>query len=94
MKDYKQLLRNLPANEDLLNDFVAHAANKGIPAKWHYIRQSQDLITSIIKGLIARDIFGQRAYYPIVNRNDKTIEAAIKALNKHKAAFPITNNRF
>ena len=94
MKDYKQLLRNLPANEDLLNDFVAHAANKGTPAKWHYIRQSQDLITSIIKGLIARDIFGQRAYYPIVNRNDKTIEAAIKALNKHKAAFPITNNRF
>lgn len=91
MSDYKQLLRNLPANDDLLNDFVKFAAEKGIPARWYYIHQSQDYITSIIKGLIARDIFGQSAYYPIVNRNDKTIEAALKALNKHKAAFPITN---
>jgi len=91
MSDYKQLMRNLPASEDLLNDFVKYAANKGVPARWHYIRLSQDIITSVIKGLIARDIFGQSAYYPIVNRNDKTIETALKALNKHKAAFPITN---
>ncbi|MBQ9585573.1 MAG: S41 family peptidase [Muribaculaceae bacterium] len=91
MSDYKQLLRNLPANDDLLNDFVNHAANKGIPARWYYIRQSEDVLTSVIKGLIARDVFGQSAYYPIVNRSDKTIEAALKALNKHKAAFPITN---
>ncbi|MBQ3323768.1 MAG: S41 family peptidase [Muribaculaceae bacterium] len=91
MSDYKQLMRNLPANDDLLNDFVKYAADKGVPARWYYIHQSQDILTSIIKGLIARDIFGQSAYYPIINRNDKTIETALKALNKHKAAFPITN---
>ena len=91
MSDYKELLRKLPANDDLLNDFVNHAANKGVPARWYYIRQSEDVLTSVIKGLIARDIFGQSSYYPIVNRSDKTIETALKALNKHKAAFPITN---
>ncbi len=91
MTDYKQLLRNLPANEALLTDFVTFAADKGVPARWHYIRQSQDLITTLIKGFIAQDIFGHRAFYPIINRNDKTFEAALKALNKHKAAFPITN---
>lgn len=91
MNDYKQLMRNLPANDDMLNDFVKFAAAKGVPARWYYIHQSQDIITSVLKGLIARDIFGQNAYYPIVNRIDKTIEAALKALNKHKAAFPITN---
>lgn len=91
MSDYKQLLRNLPANDEILNDFVKYAAYKGVPDRWYYIHQSQDLITSNIKGYIARDILGQGAYYPIVNRTDKTIEAALKALNKHKAAFPITN---
>ena len=91
MSDYKQLLRNLPANDEILNDFVKYAASKGVPDRWYYIHQSQDLITSNIKGYIARDILGQGAYYPIVNRTDKTIEAALKALNKHKAAFPITN---
>lgn len=91
MNDYKQLMRNLPANDMLLNDFVKYAANKGIPARWYYIHQSQDIITSQLKALIARDILGQSAYYPIINRSDITIETALKALNKHKAAFPITD---
>lgn len=91
MNDYKQLMRNLPANDVLLNDFVKYAANKGIPARWYYIHQSQDIITSQLKALIARDILGQSAYYPIINRSDITIETAVKALNKHKAAFPITD---
>ena len=92
MKDYKELLRNLPANDQIINDFVKYAANKDVPARWYYIHQSQDLITSLIKAFIARDIFGQSAFYPIYNRVDNTIEAAIKAFNKHKAAFPITEN--
>ena len=92
MKDYKELLRNIPGNDQIINDFVKYAANKGIPARWQYIHKSQDLITSLIKAFIARDILGQSAFYPILNRNDNTIEAAIKALNKHKAAFPIRND--
>lgn len=89
MKDYKELLRNLPASDQIINDFVRFAANKGVPARWQYIHQSQDLITSLIKAFISRDIFGQNAFYPIFNRIDTTIDAAIKALNKHQAAFPI-----
>ncbi len=89
MKDYKELLRNLPASDLIINDFVRFAANKNVPARWNYIRQSQELITSLIKAFIARDIFGQSAFYPIFNRIDSTIDAAIKALNKHQAAFPI-----
>ncbi len=89
IKDYKELLRNLPASDQIINDFVKFAANKGVPARWQYIHQSQDLITSLIKAFISRDIFGQNAFYPIFNRIDTTIDAAIKALNKHQAAFPI-----
>ncbi|MBP5687968.1 MAG: S41 family peptidase [Muribaculaceae bacterium] len=89
MKDYKELLRNIPGNDQIINDFVRFAANKDVPARWQYIHQSQDLITSLIKAFVARDIFGQSAFYPIYNRSDNTIDAAIKALNKHQAAFPI-----
>lgn len=89
MKDYKELLRNIPASDQIINDFVRYADAKGVPARWQYIHQSQDLITSLIKAFIARDIFGQKAFYPIFNRIDPTIAAAIKALNKHQAAFPI-----
>ncbi|MBQ4367819.1 MAG: S41 family peptidase [Muribaculaceae bacterium] len=91
MKDYKQFLRMLPSDSELLNDFVDYASHNGVTPRWYYINLSRDLIVTNIKALIARDIFGNSAFYPIFNRNDKTIAAALKALNKHKAVFPIRN---
>lgn len=91
MTDYKQFLRMEPSSDLLLNDFVAYASQNGVPARWYYINQSRDLIANNIKALVARDIFGSESFYPIINRNDKTVETAIKAFNKHKAVFPITN---
>ena len=35
--------------------------------------------------------FGSQAFYPIVNRQDNTVLAALKALNQHKAAYPISD---
>ena len=92
MKDYKQFLRMLPADGELLNDFVDYAAQNGVSPRWYYINLSRDVMLTNIKALVARDIFGNEAFYPIFNRNDKTIQAALKALNKHKAVFPIRND--
>ena len=89
MTDYKQFLRTLPSDDALLGDFVNYATSQGVPARWYYINQSRDLLLTSIKALIARDNFGNEAFYPIYNRNDVTIQTAIKALNKHKAMFPI-----
>ena len=82
VKDYKDVIRLLDDNTQLLNDFVNFAAKHDVPARWYYINH--------LKAFVARDLLGQKAFYPIYNRNDKTIEAALKALNKHKAAFPLT----
>jgi len=90
MEDYKQFLRMLPPDETLLKAFADFADSKGVAPRWYYINQSRDLILSSVKALIARDIFGNKAFYPIINRNDKVVAAALKALNKHQAAFPIT----
>ena len=89
VKDYKQLLRLLSDNDALLNDFVTYAAEHGVPARWYYIDQSRTLLLSDLKALIARDLLGQSAFYPILNRTDRTIEAALKAFSKHQATFPI-----
>ena len=90
VKDYKDVIRLLDDNSQLLNDFVNFAAKHDVPARWYYINQSRDLLLNDLKAFVARDLLGQKAFYPIYNRNDKTIEAALKALNKHKAAFPLT----
>jgi len=90
MSDYKQFLRIMPSDDALIKEFADYAAANGIAPRWYYINQSHSLLVTNLKALIARDIFGNKAFYPILNRTDKTIQAALKALNKHKAAFPIT----
>ena len=92
MTDYKQFLRMAPSDDVLLDAFVDYAATAGIAPRWYYINMSRDLILNKIKALIARDAFGSRAYYPILNRSDNTVQQAIKALNKHKAVVPITQS--
>ena len=90
MEDYMQFLRSAPSDDAMIKDFADYAAANGIAPRWYYINQSQATIVTNLKALIARDVFGNQAFYPILNRNDKTVQAALKALNKHKAAFPIT----
>lgn len=92
MSDYKQFLRMAPSDDDLINMFADFAAEGGVQPRWYYINVSRDVIVTRLKAMIARDVFGSQAYYPILNRNDKTVQQALKALNKHKAVFPITES--
>jgi len=89
-EDYTQLLRMLPSDDALLKDFVDFASRNDVTPRWYYITQSHDVLVTNIKALIARDIYGNAAFYPIINSNDKTVLAALRALNSRKAAFPIS----
>ena len=91
MSDYKQFLRTTPIDNSIIKEFADYAAAKGVVPRWYFINQSRDLILTKIKAIIAHDIFGPQAYSSIVNRNDKVVQTALKALNRHQAAFPITN---
>ena len=90
MSDYKQFLRTTPIDNDIIQEFAAFAADGGIAPRWYYINKSRDLILTKIKAIIAHDIFGPEGYSSIVNRNDNTVQTALKALNRHQASFPIT----
>ena len=86
---YEQFLATAPSDEEMLTDFANFAQRNGIIPRWYYINLSGDAIVTNLKALIARDIYGNKAFYPIINRKDKTVLAALNALNQHKAAFPI-----
>lgn len=82
-KNVEQLLKMLPSDDALLNDFVYYASHIGrITPRWYYINQSRQLIVSILKALIARDVLGTAAYYEVINQTDTTVARAIEELNK------------
>lgn len=77
-----EMLRLLPSDDTLLNDFVSYCSRVGnIPPRWYYINQSRDLIVSILKALIIRDVLGASAYYEVVNKTDTTVQKAIEVLS-------------
>ena len=90
LDDYRQLLNVLPSDEELLKEFANFAAQNGVAPRWYYINRSRRLLVTHIKAFIARDIFGNQGFYSIFNSTDKTIQEALKAMNRNKAAFPIT----
>ena len=91
MSDYKQFLRTTPIDNLMIEEFADFAAENGVAPRWYDINKSQDLMLTKIKAIIAHDIFGPEGYSSIVNRNDNIVQTALKALNRHQAAFPITD---
>ena len=92
-KNVKELLEMLPSDAVLLQSFVNYAAQKGIPARWHYINISASLIVNYLKAFIARDTLGFDAFYEIVNTRDKAVKEALKLLEEGEANIPVRYER-
>lgn len=77
-----ELIRQLPSDDELLSEFVSYCSTVGkIPPRWYYINQSRDLIVSILKSLIVRDVLGLSSYYEVINQTDSTVLKAIEILS-------------
>lgn len=87
-----EFLNKLPDNQTLLENFVDFATAKGVPARWYYIRQSENLILRQLKAITARDLLGYSQYIQLLNKEDKTIGEALDALKSGKSPLIITNS--
>lgn len=92
-KTVDELLKMLPSDATLLQSFVSYAAQKGVPARWHYINISAELIVNYLKALIARDTLGFSASYEIYNSRDKAVSEALKLLSEGQAEIPVRYER-
>lgn len=88
-KSLESMMRILPRDNTLLQNFVSYAANKGLPARWYYINQSRGLLLNQIKGVIARDLVGYEGLIKILNQEDKTVSEALRLLEQGQSPVNI-----
>lgn len=88
-KSVESMMRILPRDNTLLQNFVSYAANKGLPARWYYINQSRSLLLNQIKGVIARDLVGYEGLIKILNQEDKTVSEALRLLEQRQSPVNI-----
>lgn len=73
--------------EPLLEELFAYAEKNKVARKNKEAQQSKALISIYLKANIARNIWRNEGYYPIVNNNDKTFKKAVEILNTPKNAL-------
>lgn len=88
-KSVESMMRILPRDNTLLQNFVSYAAIKGLPARWYYINQSRGLLLNQIKGVIARDLVGYEGLIKILNQEDKTVSEALRLLEQGQSPVNI-----
>jgi len=72
---------------NVLNLFVAFAEKKGVKTNATDLKTSSKIIENQVKAYIARNIIGEKGFYPIIQNIDKTLLQAIE-----KAKHPIQQN--
>lgn len=89
-KTAEEILRLIPDDDTILQDFVSYAQKAGVAPRWYYINISRDLIVNQLKAMIARNALGVQGYYEVINEVDPPVLSGIESLGNGKAAFPIT----
>lgn len=62
---------------NVLNEFIKYAAEKGVPRDAAGLKESGRIINTQLKAYIARNIIGEKGFYPIISKIDKTLQEAI-----------------
>jgi carboxyl-terminal processing protease len=83
LKDFAnyKALENYLSTQNLSESFAGFAAEKGIRRNPHLISKSNVLIENRLKAYIARHIFGDEGFYPVLQEDDSTLKRAIKELS-------------
>lgn len=89
VKTTDRLLKILPRDNTLLENFVGFAVKNGVPARWYYINQSRQLLLNQIKAMIARDVLGYPAFIRMLNEDDPTVKKAYRTLVEGKSPVDI-----
>jgi carboxyl-terminal processing protease len=64
-----------------LNQFIKFASQKGIKFNSKQFKISEKIIDTQLKAYIARNIYDNQGYYPIIEEIDNTLQVAIQELN-------------
>jgi carboxyl-terminal processing protease len=81
-KTVKDFDNGFIVTDEMMRDFIARGEQDSVKYDEEKYRISEQLLKDIIKGLIARDVYGdQSAYSIIINHRNRDLQAAIAVLN-------------
>src|ERR1051325_954114 len=69
----EEYIRSYKVSEELLRQFMDYAEKNGVKKNSGDLKHSADLLKNYLKASIARDLWDNPGFYPIYNKDDKTL---------------------
>lgn len=73
---------NFNISDDLLNNFVGFAETNKVKRNPAQLATCSNALKTRMKAYMARQLFGEKGFYFVINAQDKTIEKALQTLGK------------
>lgn len=83
-KDVEAFDNGFTVDNTLLDNLKAQAEKEKIKFDEEQYNKSRDLISAIIKALIARDLYDTEAYFRIINHRNDMLKKALEIINNDK----------
>jgi carboxyl-terminal processing protease len=79
-KSFESFNKQFSISSTMLNEFVTYAEKNGVKKDEHGIKVSEDYIKLQIKAIIARNIWNDEGYYPVILQDDDILKRALEEL--------------
>ena len=70
--------------QNLLSQFEQFSTSKGINVNKNQLNISKNLIINLLEAYITRNVIGDSGFYPLLYKDDKTVQKALQELKKKK----------
>ncbi len=82
--DAENFVDSFTINQDIIKQFIQFGEENGVPFNAEEFQLAETLINSHIKAYIGRNIFGNEAFFPVINKDDPTIQRALELFDSEK----------
>ena len=72
----------LSTRDEIFKEFISYAESNGVERDDEGIKISKNIIMFQLKAFIARHIWNNEGYYPIIHNIDNTFQKALEIINK------------
>jgi len=83
-KDGEEFNAKFKVDNNLMNELFAYAEKNGVAKNQQQINISSAVLSNQAKAIIARNLWGNMGFYPVIHVNDRAVNKAVALFNEKK----------
>ncbi len=79
---FERFNKSFDVSDKMLQELVKLASEEGVPYNEEQFKRSKNLIRNNLKAFIARSVYGNQGFFPVLHESDEEFQAALKQFTR------------